>query len=229
MAAKAKTRLPPGEYDVLKALIERGGDKTKVATVDLDKGHLNALKARKGFIDADEVKQGRGTTVTSAKVLVKLDDFERAPNRQPRSGGASPATRAPRNGPARGTVAGIPASALPLNHADVRRYLEAVTPAAQRAYEQRKQAGLTDVEVARVIKGLSGPALLAKLREFEMQSREAFDEYLRREFPTELITILGIPPVGPDTPDEKPQPRADRDVPPRAPVNSHPGGRRKKR
>jgi len=99
----------------------------------------------------------------------------------------------------------IPKAALPLNHAQVTAYLDAVSSTSQREFEKRKQDGLTDVEVSKAIKGLRGPSLIAKMRELEAVQDQSFEQYLHTlGFPSEMIFILGIPKVGVDTPDPKP-------------------------
>lgn len=117
-------------------------------------------------------------------------------------------TRAPRTGTGGGRrsdggVVSIPRAALPFDHAKVRQYLEAVAPNAQRAFEQRKQEGLTDVEVSRAIKGLKGGMLVAKMRELEATTNQTFREHLTTlGFTSEMIDVLGIPEVGPDHTDK---------------------------
>jgi hypothetical protein len=200
-AAKQKTKLPPGEYDVLKALIDLGGDKVKVGTADLDKKSLNAVKARKGFLEVDEVKQGRGTSVTSAKVLVKLEDFERAANRAPRGGGSGGGR--PVRAPARGGEMGALRKVFS-DHGKVRAYLDAVNSNSQREWEKRRQEGLTDVELAKATKGLRGQALQKKTHEFFEAQNQTFEDYLRSlGFESIMIEVLGVPDVGPDTPDQR--------------------------
>lgn len=203
-AVAAKTKLPPNEYDALKALVDRGGTSRKVtvADLDLDKKALNNLKLREGFLEVDTRPQGRGTEVTAAKVLINLADYERNANRAPRATGAPRAPRAQSDG--RGVVQ-IPKAALPLDHAKVREYLDAVRGDAQREFERRKQDGLTDVEFAKATKGLKGTALRQKMRELDAQFDMDFETFIRGMFPSELVTILGIPEPGPDTAEQKPR------------------------
>jgi hypothetical protein len=82
-----------------------------------------------------------------------------------------------------------------------RAYLDAVRGDAQREFERRKQEGPTDVEFAKATKGLKGQALRQKIRELDVQFDMDFETFIRGQFPSEMVTILGIPEAGPDQPD----------------------------
>jgi len=119
---------------------------------------------------------------------------------------AVPTTRTKRATGSTRSISGvleIPRGALPLNHGEVSRYIQAVTLTARQAFEERRQNGLTEAEVTRAIKGLKGTALINKMREIDRENAMTFEEYIKGQFPSEYVEILGFPDTGPDTPDAK--------------------------
>lgn len=131
----------------------------------------------------------------------------KGPSRAPRGSGSS-GGRQPSF--PRGFVP-IPETMLPLDFTKVRQYMEAVNGNAQREFERRKQNGLTEQEVTRAIKGLSGPLLLAKLRQLEDEQGQTFEQYLNvgLGFPSEMIKLFGIPEPGPDTKQDETLPQGN--------------------
>jgi hypothetical protein len=179
--------LSPKTFNAAIALFDRVTDGDGYISGEVDRYCLTWLR-RKGVVEG---------TIGRLRLLVSRDQlYEQEPSARGRNSPVPPAEG----------VMQIPASMLPLDRDVVLHFLDATSSASQREYEKRRQDGVTSEQVSAQIKGLRGPALIAKLHEIEDASEQTFDQFLRLSmgFSHELITILGIA-QGHDTADQRTQ------------------------
>ena len=217
-----KIKLTQGALAFFKTLVEQKAQEKDVPLADgIDPQVLIELK-NKNIIERIGATRGRYGERGTVKLLVEPEAVsdEPATERKKRDPDAPRQPRKARAASSNGfssNVIQLPKTAIPLDHATVRQYLDAVSGNAQREFEMRKQNGLDDVAVSKAIKGLKGAMLISKMRELESQHEQTFAEFVRGRFPSEYFSILGIPDPGPDTPDEPkqavPEPPALKAVP----------------
>lgn len=198
MPRKAKTTefgtVSQEAKDIFSALLESLKGKTALPwspEYEAQRPLLAELKAAK-LVEYD----GKGRKPpTFIKALGRLEDAVIKSNRGPRKGtGTKPPQRASK-GPL-----------MPSDFAGWEDYFMATRPEEQRKYEQSRQAISDDkilAEAKRLKNQSNGKLSLAEaVTQAEADMKSTFEEHLRRRFGDTLVRYLGIPEVGPDTPDK---------------------------
>jgi hypothetical protein len=190
--------ISPKCYTYLTEILNAGADAQWVPISRAIEHHVLHTLEKRGLLERAGFVKGRYGTRGKVRLI---GDYTRVT-----CGVSAPQTRrihVKKMPPAPDGVFQVPQAALPLDRRQVSRFLDETSPTAQREFEKRRQDGLTDVQVIDAVRGLRGDRLIAKLRDIEAQHEMTFDQFLtvKLGFTSELITILGVPECGPDTPE----------------------------
>ena len=152
---------------------------------------------KKGVVVRTGFTRGPGGSRGNVKIVVDPYAVEEGRNRAPK-GSTTPGA------PGRAIGRGMRGQHKQYSPADMKRFLEAITPAAKQSFEQRKHQALTRAEIDRATKGLEGADYLDAVDRLRRMKDQTFPEYLAEQFGQDLLDIIDWERESVDTPDPKP-------------------------